>query len=223
MSAEKFAKHFVRQQKGINYDGFNMVFGDGNECYHLTNRSKYRVGGRDIEAEDGSCCEVEKLKKGKVYGVSNAGLDTPGWQKLDKGRVLFNNVVRLMGCRGTYEHGLAPRQKMDRQTAGLALISTVLGNTEKCRPAVTGCDDKLEEALAHIRVPVREVPWGAGKGKKDFHDGKVYYGTRTSMAIMMGWGSGSGSGGKCGGEDVQIWSKEYGVGGTEGLVEFSSF
>lgn len=73
LTAETFAKHFVRQQKGINYDGFNMIFGDGEDAFYLTNRSKYRVGGRDVEDEDGSTCEVDKLERGKVYGLSNAG------------------------------------------------------------------------------------------------------------------------------------------------------
>lgn len=92
---------------------------------------------------------------------------------------MFDNVVIKMGCRGANEYGVkAPKRKMDRRTGALTIIESVLGDTEKCRPAITGCDDKLEEALAHIRVPVREVPWGKRKDR-----GKVLYGTRTSMLM----------------------------------------
>lgn len=124
---------------------------------------------------------------------------------MDRGRELFDNVVIKMGCRGANEYGVkAPKRKMDRRTGALTIIESVLGDTEKCRPAITGCDDKLEEALAHIRVPVREVPWGKRKDR-----GKVLYGTRTSMVMLMGWGGG-------GGDDVRVFTKEYEVGGQGG-------
>lgn len=84
------------------------------------------------------------------------------------------------------------------QAGALVLLARVLGDASKCRPAVTGCPDALESALARVRIPAVEVPWG-GKGER--------YGTRTSTVVTMDW-EGEGEGGWKG---VEVWEREWDV------------
>ncbi len=57
------------------YNGFNLILGDKNSCYHYNNREK----------------KVNNLKPG-IYGVSNASIDTP-WPKLEKGKKEFSQLL----------------------------------------------------------------------------------------------------------------------------------
>lgn len=58
------------QEKGQQFDGFNLIFGDADELFYFSNRGP----GMPLQAS--------------VYGLSNHLLDTP-WPKVSKGKDLF--------------------------------------------------------------------------------------------------------------------------------------
>ena len=58
------------------YNGFNLLVGDSNELYYLSN---YKEG-------------VHRLENG-IHGLSNALLDTP-WPKVERGKQNFEQVIK---------------------------------------------------------------------------------------------------------------------------------
>jgi len=58
------------------YNGFNLLVGDSNELYYLSN---YKEG-------------VHRLEKG-IHGLSNALLNTP-WPKVERGKQNFEQVIK---------------------------------------------------------------------------------------------------------------------------------
>ena len=62
-------------QQSVNYAGFNLLVGTRNELWHFNSRDVAPV----------------RLSSG-VYGLSNAGLDTP-WPKLVKARAALGDVL----------------------------------------------------------------------------------------------------------------------------------
>lgn len=62
-------------QRAGDYSGFNLVIGDRNELWLLNSRSGV----------------PERLSEG-LYGLSNAGLDTP-WPKVEKGKALLSECL----------------------------------------------------------------------------------------------------------------------------------
>lgn len=58
-------KDFLLNIEGQNYDGFNLIVGDQNQCWYLGNRP---LDSKPIQLEAG------------IYGLSNAQLNTP-WPK----------------------------------------------------------------------------------------------------------------------------------------------
>ena len=75
-TAEEYLR--ILQETGSNYNGFNLIFGEGNEIFYYSNHSG----------------DYQQLKAGN-YGLSNALLDTP-WPKVIKGKkkldALLNGV-----------------------------------------------------------------------------------------------------------------------------------
>ena len=61
--------------KAAQYNGFNLLIGDSNEFWYLSN---YRIG-------------IQKLNAG-IYGLSNHLLDTP-WPKVNRGKEKFTDVI----------------------------------------------------------------------------------------------------------------------------------
>ena len=62
-------------QQSVNYAGFNLLVGTRNELWHFNSRDVVPI----------------RLNSG-VYGLSNAGLDTP-WPKLVKARAALGDVL----------------------------------------------------------------------------------------------------------------------------------
>ncbi|MCP4161613.1 MAG: NRDE family protein [Deltaproteobacteria bacterium] len=58
------------------YNGFNLILGDKNSCFHFNNMEK----------------KINDLESG-IYGVSNASIDTP-WPKLEKGKKEFSQLLK---------------------------------------------------------------------------------------------------------------------------------
>lgn len=65
------------QQEAENYDGFNLIVGNRNECWYYSNRSN--IAPRCLEAG--------------LYGLSNAALDTP-WPKLEAAKSSLNHWLK---------------------------------------------------------------------------------------------------------------------------------
>ncbi|MFB5661738.1 NRDE family protein [Alteribacillus sp. HJP-4] len=63
------------------YGGFNLIAGEGEKLYYLTNQDN----------------ETRKLLGPGVYGLSNARLDTP-WPKVKKAKQRFKRVLSGMGA-----------------------------------------------------------------------------------------------------------------------------
>ena len=139
-----WVKNFRRGMKGLEYDGFNMVLGDNTCSYHITNRCSSGSPTLHLADDSGGTLYVTKLEKGRCYGVSNAGLDTP-WGKMTKGKAMFSDMVRVMGCRGDAVYGRAPEARVGREEGARGMVEELLGCTEKCERAVTGCKVELEE------------------------------------------------------------------------------
>ena len=80
-----FVKEFDEQRRGFDFDGFNLIFGVGEEVYFLSNRvpdidGKY-YGYEHVMTERVSptfkSAFYMKLEKERCYGVSNSFLDAP--------------------------------------------------------------------------------------------------------------------------------------------------
>ena len=119
LSPSLFIKHFKRNMKGLEYDGFNLVIGDTNEVWHVTNRFSSSTPQLDISDDSGGTLYTTKLEKGRCYGVSNAGLDTP-WPKMKAGKEIFSDIVRQMGCRGDNVYGKAPIRELEREEGAMS-------------------------------------------------------------------------------------------------------
>ncbi|GMH69909.1 hypothetical protein TrRE_jg8258, partial [Triparma retinervis] len=73
MRAEEYAGVFARMQRGTAFGPFNAIFGDSDGAVFVSNRGRL-VGGKDKGDGEGYI-EVRRLERGKVYGLSNGGLD----------------------------------------------------------------------------------------------------------------------------------------------------
>lgn len=73
-SPETYLKKIEPQASA--YNGFNLLVGDSNELYYLSN---YKEG-------------VHRLEKG-IHGLSNALLNTP-WPKVERGKQNFEQVIK---------------------------------------------------------------------------------------------------------------------------------
>jgi uncharacterized protein with NRDE domain len=96
--------HTVHAQAG-EYAGFNLLLGDGQALYYLSSHTA-----------------PEALAEG-VYGLSNAGLDTP-WPKLLKARAAIAD--RLEGTPDTWFDMLAnpePAKDADLPQTGMPLVT----------------------------------------------------------------------------------------------------
>jgi hypothetical protein len=76
-------------------------------------------------------------------------------------------------------------------------VEEVMCNTAQCRPAITGCPQKLEKALARINIPEINLP-NPDTGKLD------KYATRTSIAMVLGWRKVQDDFGDC-----EVWEKDW--------------
>ena len=113
--------------KGLDYDGFNMVLGDSQSVFHISNRSDESNSSLNIGDNSGATLYITELKRGHCYAVSNASLDTP-WEKVTKGKAIFSSIVREMGCRGDSVYGKAPPKVVDRDEGAENLINDCLAN-----------------------------------------------------------------------------------------------
>lgn len=122
---------------GAAYGGFNLVLGD------LQRGAWTWVTNKSVLLSDASTLYVQALPPG-LYGLSNAGLDTPWPKTLELKRVL----------------AAALQAGDDDSEAMKALLWTALGNRQRAQPQDlphTGVAPELEEALssAFVDFPVR--------------------------------------------------------------------
>jgi uncharacterized protein with NRDE domain len=121
---------------GAAYGGFNLVLGD------LQRGAWTWVTNKSVLLSDASTLYVQALPPG-LYGLSNAGLDTPWPKTLELKRVL----------------AAALQAGDDDSEAMKALLWTALGNRQRALPQDlphTGVPPELEEALssAFVDFPV---------------------------------------------------------------------
>jgi uncharacterized protein with NRDE domain len=128
---------------GAAYGGFNLVLGDlqRGDWTWVTNKS--------VLLSAASTLYVQALPPG-LYGLSNAGLDTPWPKTLELKRVL----AAALQAGDDESNGTAGREAME------ALLWTALGNRQRALPQDlphTGVAPELEEALssAFVDFPVR--------------------------------------------------------------------
>ena len=205
LSPRDFVLNFRENGLGMRFEGFNLIVGVENDVYFISNSPSANIGGLAMNDDGGGTCYIQQLAPGMLYGVSNASLDSP-WDKLEKGREMVNDVIRLHGCRGINNMGISPMMKVSREETAKKLIEKVMADETPRQPAVTGVSYQIERALAHIKVPMRQF-MNPGTKKMDV------YGTRTTMVYMMGW--------KVGGEDIvtgddvtdfgdmEVWECDY--------------
>ena len=187
VSAEVYAKLFVRHMRGSRFKPFNAIFGDEDGAVFVSNRGRL-VGGKDKGDGEGYM-EVRRLEKGKVYGLSNGGLDEE-WGKVERGRKIFEDLLRRE--LGSYGGG----EGNGRGEGVEMMVEECMGDTEACRPAVTGCGDDMERWMGRVRIPVGRAGWkGEGGGE--------IYGTRTTTVMVRGWGEGWGKTG------TEVWEKDW--------------
>jgi uncharacterized protein with NRDE domain len=199
LTADEFIKQFCRYMKGLDYDGFNLVLSDGVDVHHITNRANGISPQVYTEDDSGGTVYCTKLEKGHLYGVSNAGLDTP-WDKLVRGKNGFDDRLRQAGCRGNTIYGKAPIATGTRDEVAEGIIYDVLADTTACEPANTGCSREIEKGLARINVPPVEFKNPTTKLMDK-------YGTRTSIVMMQGWEECSDENDHWG--DVAVWEKDW--------------
>ena len=132
--ADAFAA--VLKKEGASYGGFNLVLGDFQRqaWTWLTNRSANQPSGWQVQA----------LQAG-VYGLSNAGLDTPWPKTTELKRVLAASLE-------------APEPDALRAALWTALANRQRAPVE-CLPA-TGVPLALEEALSSAFVDFPEYAYG---------------------------------------------------------------
>jgi len=131
-----YARMFVRHMRGSRFGPFNAIIGDENGAVYLTNRGTNSGGAGAGDGE--GYVEVRELEKGRVYGLSNAGLDTP-WGKVERGRQMFEDRIREMGCG---RRGMGRRVGRGEGVEGI--VEEVMGDDEVCKEAVTGCSREME-------------------------------------------------------------------------------
>jgi len=99
VSAEDFADKLLIN--GSNFHGFNLLFGNSDNLYYLSNRHGY-----------------QQLQPG-LYGLSNATLDTP-WPKVVTGKQMLaeqlqseklsaNNLLQILACEKIAADKYLPR------------------------------------------------------------------------------------------------------------------
>jgi len=97
------------QDSAFRYDGYNIIVGDVNNVWYYSNKSGARP---------------EQLKKGRVYGLSNALLDSD-WYKVRTGKEKFSNVKNvhnseeLFGILSATEPGSAHDVELQMSTTGV--------------------------------------------------------------------------------------------------------
>jgi uncharacterized protein with NRDE domain len=75
-SNESAASYFDKLKKiGNNYEGYNLIFGDANECYYQSNKG------------------LSTYIKPNTYGLSNHLLDSP-WPKVKNGKAEFIRQIK---------------------------------------------------------------------------------------------------------------------------------
>jgi uncharacterized protein with NRDE domain len=79
LTANTSPKAYLDQIQGTDYDGFNLIVGDRDECWYLGNRPLSSV--------------PQKLSAG-IYGLSNAQLNSP-WPKTQQAQSLLKNWLSL--------------------------------------------------------------------------------------------------------------------------------
>ena len=199
LSPLAFCRKFRSECRGLQYDGFNLICGIGNDACYLSNRPATNIGGLALDDDNGFTCYITALKPGSLYGLSNAGLDCT-WHKVTKGKDAFCIAVRRGGCRGSYTSGLAPPPKLSREQVAEELLGPrTMCDEEQCRVQTTGCPYPLEKLLARVKVPLTMTD--VGKKKK-----KDKYGTRCTIIAFLGWHVGDiGDFG-----DMEMYECEYG-------------
>lgn len=132
------------------YAGFNLVVGDGEALWYLSNRSG----------------EPRPVPAG-VHGVSNAGLDTP-WPKVERGRARLAELVRSGSARPERllallaDEAVAADGELPDTGVGLAM-ERVLSPLFIVGPVYGTCSSTAVVFHADGRVAFRERTAGPGE------------------------------------------------------------
>jgi len=169
-SSRSTAQSFVNelQQKGQEYNAFNMLVGDDTGIYYYGNRS---VTQDDDKSDHDYTPSTQRLTPGRIYGLSNALLDTP-WPKVQRGKqlleqLLHNEQLKQNNTNNTNNSSL----KQFHEQLMTILTNTTQPNNDNELPN-TGIGLHSERHLSSIFVPVDNF-----MGKE--------YGTRSSTSIVV--------------------------------------
>mmetsp|Transcript_15079 Transcript_15079/g.27333 ORF Transcript_15079/g.27333 Transcript_15079/m.27333 type:complete len:442 (-) Transcript_15079:1152-2477(-) len=153
------------------FDGFSLLIGVGNDAYFLSNRS------HDPDSPNANGIYSKQLKKGIIYGLSNAYLDD-SVGKVSLAKALFLPMVKKLGCmQGTHAETV-PISDMERNEVVQDILESVLGNTDDCEIRPTCLIPRVDKRLAHIRVEPFEA-LNPGTGAMDI------YGTRDQIVMTI--------------------------------------
>jgi len=182
ISSQSSAESFVTelQQKGHEYNGFNFFVGDDTGIYYCGNRSFVQGvgggGGDDDNTTTAPPSTTQRLTPGRIYGLSNALLDTP-WPKVQRGKELLEQLlhkeqqkmINNNNNKGNNSNSSSLKQLHEELLT--ILSDTTQPNDDNLLPN-TGISLHSERHLSSIFVPVDNF-----MGKE--------YGTRSSTSIVM--------------------------------------
>ncbi|KAK1742657.1 transport and Golgi organization protein 2 [Skeletonema marinoi] len=169
-SSQSTAQSFVNelQQKGQEYNAFNMLVGDDTGIYYYGNRS---VTQDDGKSDHDNTPSTQRLTPGRIYGLSNALLDTP-WPKVQRGKQLLEQLLHneQLKQNNTHNNNKSSLKQFHEELMTI-LTNTTQPNNDNELPN-TGIGLHSERHLSSIFVPVDNF-----MGKE--------YGTRSSTSIVV--------------------------------------
>jgi uncharacterized protein with NRDE domain len=137
------------------YQGFNLIIGDGmrSYCYYLSNQT-IDEENRSEEYLLATGLHLRHLPTGAIYGLSNAALDTP-WPK-------------TRALKSALQSGLAEAESFEQLNSKCLEALRDTEHAQRNELPSTGLPEDVETALSSVFV-------------RHSHDGRVHYGTRSSL------------------------------------------
>lgn len=166
LESDQSAERWVKSIDPSRYQGFNLIVGDwqAKQCFYLSNQQIFEPFEQLAGAESAQGAikkEAVNMPWGKIYGLSNAALDTP-WPKTQR-------------LKNALEHSLASIDAEQLISQNLAELTDPSKPPASALPA-TGVPQELESALSSIFVSHPQAD--------------PSYGTRSSLVAVFEAGHG---------------------------------